>query len=73
MLVPAELVPAGLVLSWAMWVQSKLRPSCGKHPNPMQRLSTAGEYGSLNRPWPEFSDRRVYSKISFAPSSFGIG
>ena len=36
-------------------------------------LETARQHGSLNRRRAEFSDRRIYSKISFSPAALWVG
>lgn len=68
---------ASPVHSWAMWLQFRLRQGVWETPkppidHPSGRLKTTRQYCSLNRSWAEFSDRRIYSKISFPPSSFGV-
>ena len=40
--------------------------------DPVKPLGPSGQYGSLYRRRPEFSDRRIDSKIGLAPASFRV-
>ena len=61
-----------------MWLQFRLRRWVWETHRPITgparcSLPTAGEHGSLNCSWPEFSDRRIDCKIGFSPSSLWVG